>query len=84
MVVVLDDIPKAMREIKLNRDKRPVVVYKVSWFVSVGRIFCRFEILLGDVAFSSSVERDSRFEDVFCLGRRREVRFNVTIQRIVA
>ena len=73
-----------MSEIKLNRDKNSVVEYEVSRFVSVRRIFCCLEIFLGDIAFSSSIKRYSRLEDVFCSRRRREVRFNVTIQRIVA
>ena len=73
-----------MCEIKLNRDKRPVVIYEVARVVPVRSIFCRFEVFLGDIAFSSSTKWDSRFEDTFWFGRRREVRFNVTIQRIVA
>ena len=73
-----------MSEIKLSRDKSPVVVHKIPWIVSVRRIFCRFEIFLGDVAFSSSIERYSRLEDFFCSGRRREVQLNVTIQQIMA
>ena len=84
MVVVLDDVPKAMGEIKLNRDENSVVEYEVSWVVSVRRIFCCFEIFLGDIAFSSSIKRYSCLEDFFCSGCRREVRFNVTIQWIVA
>ena len=73
-----------MCEIKLNRDKRPVVIHKVARVVSVRSVFCCFEIFLGDVTFSSSIKRDPRFEDAFWCGRRRKVRFNVTIQRIVA
>ena len=73
-----------MCEIKLNGDKRPFVIYKVARIVSIRCIFGCFEISFGDVTVSSSSERNSRFEDVFCSGRRREVRFNVTIQRIVA
>ena len=38
LVVVLDSIPKAVGEIKLNRDERAVVIYKVSLLVSFRRI----------------------------------------------
>ena len=54
-----------MCEIKLNRDKRPVMVYEIARIIPVRSIFCCFEIFLGDVAFSPSVERDSHLEDVF-------------------
>ena len=66
LVVVLDCIPKAVSEIKLNRDERAVVVYKVPLFVSLGRVYRRFEVFLGDVAFSPSIQWDSSFEDCFC------------------
>ena len=66
LVVVLDNIPEAMCEIKLNRDKQPVVVYEVSLFVSCRCIYRCFEIFLGDVALSSSIKRNPRFEDFFC------------------
>ena len=65
LVVVLDNIPKAMCEIKLNSDKGSFVVYEVTQVVPVRSIFCALEIFLGNVAFSSSVERDSCLEDVF-------------------
>ena len=84
LVVVLDNVPKAMGEIKLNRDERVVVVHKVSLFVSFRHEYCCFEVFLGDVAFPSSVQWYSCLEDFFCSGHHREVRFNVTIQRIVA
>ena len=34
LVVVLDDIPEAMCEIKLNRNKQAFVIYKVSLYFS--------------------------------------------------
>ena len=73
-----------MGEIKLNRVERAFVVYKVSLLVSFRRVYCCLEIFLGDVAFSSLVQGHFCLEDIFCPKRHREVRFNVTIQRIVA
>ena len=84
LVVVLDKIPKTVGEIKLNRDERAVVVYKVPLLVSFRCVCCCLEIFLGDVTFPSSVQGYSCLENVFCSGRHLEVRFNVTIQRIVA
>ena len=84
LVAVLDSIPKAVGEIKLNRDERVVVVYKVSLLVSFRRIYCCFEVFLGDVAFPSSVQWYPCLEEFFCSGCHHEVQFNVTIQWIVA
>ena len=66
LVVVLDNVPETMSEIKLNRGKRVVVIYEISLFVSVGRVCCYLAIPFWDVAFSPSIQRYSRFEDLFC------------------
>ena len=84
LVVVLDNIPKAMGEIKLNGDKCSVIIREVPLFVPLWCVYCCFKVFLGDVTFYSSVKRYSCLKDLFCSGRRREVRFNVMIQRIVA
>ena len=84
LVVVFDNIPKAVGEIKLNGGKYPVIIRKVPLFVPFWCVYRCFKVFLGDVTFSSSVKRYPSLEDFFCSGRRREVRFNVTIQRIVA
>ena len=34
LVVILDNIPEAMCEVKLNRDKRAFVVYEISLYFS--------------------------------------------------
>ena len=84
LVVVLDNVPETVSEIKLNRGKCAVVVYEVSLFVSVRCVCCYLAISFWDVAFSPLIQRYSRLEDFFCSGRHRKVRFNVTIQWIVA
>ena len=66
LVVVLDNIPETMGEIKLNRDKRAIMIHEVSLLVSFRRVCCYFVIFLGDVAFPSSIQRYPRFEDFFC------------------
>ena len=55
LVVILDNVPEIMSEVKLNRDKRVVVVYEIPLFVSIGCVCCYLAISLGDVAFSSSI-----------------------------
>ena len=40
LVVVLDNIPETVGEIKLNRGKRAVVIHEISLFVSVRCVCC--------------------------------------------
>ena len=84
LVVVLDSIPKAVGKIELNRDKRALVVYKVSLLVSFRCEYRCFEVFLGDIAFPPSVQWYSCLEDFFCPGCHCEVRFNVMKQRFAA
>ena len=66
LVVVLDNVPETVSEIKLNRGERAVVIHEISLFVSVGCVCCYFAISFWDVSFSPSIQRYSRFEDFFC------------------
>ena len=55
LVVILDNVPEIMSEVKLNRDECAVVIHERPLFVSVGCV-CRYlAISFGDVAFSSSI-----------------------------
>ena len=55
LVVVLDNIPETMSEIKLNRGKHAVVIHEISLFVSVRCVCCYLAISFWDVAFSPSI-----------------------------
>ena len=55
LVVILDNVPETMSEVKLNRGKRAVVIYEIPLFVPVRCVCCYLAISFGDVAFSSSI-----------------------------
>ena len=73
LVVVLDDKPKTVIEVKFNREKRAFVVYIVPCFVSYCLVCSGFEEFLWDIAAPSSVEGYAGFEDFLGSRRRREV-----------
>ena len=66
LVVVFDNIPETVGEIKLNGGKYPVIIREVPLFVPFWCVYRCFKIFLGDVTFSSSVKRYSCLEDFFC------------------
>ena len=82
LVVLLDSVPEAMGEIKLNSDVRPFMVCKIPLFF--GGVYCCLKVPFRNVALSPSIYWYPFLEDFFCSWRRREVWFNVTRQWLVA
>ena len=78
LVVILDNKPETVFEIKFNGEERALVVYVVPCLVSYSFVYSSFEELLGDVTTSPSIEGYTSLENFLCSRRRREVRFNVT------
>ena len=56
LVVVFDNEPETVREVKFYRKERALVVHEVSCLISNFFKSCSFEEFLGDVAFSLTVE----------------------------
>ena len=78
LVVISDDEPEAVIEIKFDGEERALVVYVVPCLVSYG-FKCRgFEVFLRNVAASSMIKSYAGLEHFLGSGRCLEVRFNVT------
>ena len=56
LVVILDNKPEAVFEIKFDREERALVIYVISCLVSYCFVCGGLEELLGDVAASPSIE----------------------------
>ena len=84
LFVVLDKELETVCEVKFNGKVCTLEFYKVSCIIAYCGVCCFFEVPIGNITVTSSIEFYTLLEYFFCSGRHHKVQFNVIRQQIVA